>query len=94
MVPVKIHQVVIGLLVVVRKEESAFEGTVQSLLEAVADYASISLVNKHLFRALQEGADNKQAGEKEKRKAAPGIPTGNGICLAICHNSHRFIAGW
>ena len=67
-VPVKIHQVVIGLLVVVRKEESAFEGKVQSLLEAVADYASISLVNKHLFRALQEGADNKQAGEKKKEE--------------------------
>ena len=65
-VPVKIHQEVIGLLVVVRKADRAFEGTVQSLLEAVADYASISLVNTHLFRALQEGADNAQAGEKKK----------------------------
>jgi DNA-binding response OmpR family regulator len=65
-VPVKIHQEVIGLLVVVRKADRAFEGTVQSLLEAMADYASISLVNTHLFRALQEGADNAQAGEKKK----------------------------
>jgi transcriptional regulator with GAF, ATPase, and Fis domain len=65
-VPVKIHQEVIGLLVVVRKADRAFEGTVQSLLEAVADYASISLVNTHLFRALQEGADNAQVGEKKK----------------------------
>jgi GAF domain-containing protein len=65
-VPVKIHQEVIGLLVVVRKADRAFEGTVQSLLEAVADYASISLVNTHLFRALQEGADNAHAGEKKK----------------------------
>ena len=65
-VPVKIHQEVIGLLVVVRKADRPFEGTVQSLLEAVADYTSISLVNTHLFRALQEGADNKQAGEKKK----------------------------
>jgi DNA-binding response OmpR family regulator len=65
-VPVKIHQEVIGLLVVVRKADRAFEGTVQSLLEAVADYASISLVKTHLFRALQEGADNAQAGEKKK----------------------------
>ena len=64
-VPVKIHQEVIGLLVVVRKADRAFEGTVQSLLEAVADYASISLVNTHLFRALQEGADNAQADEKK-----------------------------
>jgi DNA-binding response OmpR family regulator len=64
-VPVKIHREVIGLLVVVRKADRAFEGTVLSLLEAVADYASISLVNTHLFRALQEGVDSAQAGEKK-----------------------------
>jgi len=72
-VPVKIHQEVLGLLVVVRKTERAFEGTVQSLLEAVADYASISLVNTHLFRALQEGADNAQAGEKKKEQQLQGM---------------------
>jgi hypothetical protein len=38
----------------------------QSLLGAVADYASISLVNARLFRALQESADSAQAGEKKK----------------------------
>ncbi|MGB8215219.1 MAG: response regulator [Anaerolineales bacterium] len=65
-VPVKIHQEVIGLLVVVRKVDRAFEGTVLSLLEAMADYASISLVNTHLFRALQEGVDTAQTGEKKK----------------------------
>ena len=65
-VPVKIHHEVIGLLVAVRKADRAFEGTVQSLLEAMADYASISIVNAHLFRALQEGADTTQAGEKKK----------------------------
>jgi DNA-binding response OmpR family regulator len=65
-VPVKIHHEVIGLLVAVRKADRAIEGTVQSLLEAIADYASISIVNAHLFRALQEGADSAQAGEKKK----------------------------
>jgi DNA-binding response OmpR family regulator len=65
-VPVKIHQEVIGLLVVVRKADRAFEGTVQSLLEAIADYASISIVNAHLFRALQEGTDTAQASERKK----------------------------
>jgi DNA-binding response OmpR family regulator len=65
-VPVKIHQEVIGLLVVVRKADRAFEGIVQSLLEAIADYASISIVNTHLFRALQEGVDSAQAGDKIK----------------------------
>ncbi len=65
-VPVKIHQEVIGLLVVVRKADRAFEGTVQSLLEAMADYASISIVNSHLFRALQDGVGTAQADEKKK----------------------------
>jgi hypothetical protein len=32
----------------------------------MADYASISIVNTHLFRALQEGAGNAQACEKRK----------------------------
>ena len=65
-VPIKVQQEVIGLLVVVRKTDQAFAGTMQSLLEAVADYASISLVNAHLFRALQDGADTVQATEKKK----------------------------
>lgn len=65
-VPVKIQQEVIGLLVVVRKADRAFEGTVQSLLEAMADYASISIVNTHLFHALQGGVGIAQADEKKK----------------------------
>ena len=64
-VPVKFQQEVIGLLVVVRKADRPFESTVQSLIEALADYASISLVNSHLFRALREGADSAEAGEKK-----------------------------
>ncbi len=51
-VPIKIQKEVIGMLVVVRKENRPFEKTEQALLEAVADYASISLVNARLFRAL------------------------------------------
>ena len=65
-VPIKIQQEVIGLLVVVRKTDQPFESTMQSLLGAVADYASISLVNARLFRALKENADSARAGEKNK----------------------------
>lgn len=65
-VPVKIQKEVIGLLVVVRKGDIPFEKNMQSLLEAVADYASVSMVNARLFRALQETADVAQAGEKKK----------------------------
>jgi DNA-binding response OmpR family regulator len=64
--PVKIQQEVIGLLVVVRKAERIFEDTVQSLLEAIADYTSISIVNNHLFRALQTGTGSPQAMDKKK----------------------------
>jgi DNA-binding response OmpR family regulator len=63
--PIKIQHEVIGLLVVVRKINQPFDGTTQSLLGAVADYASISLVNARLFRALQDNADKAQAGEKK-----------------------------
>jgi len=65
-VPVKVQQEVIGLLVLVRKADVVFDRNMQTLLEAVADYASVSLVNARLFRALKESADSAQAGEKVK----------------------------
>jgi DNA-binding response OmpR family regulator len=63
-VPIKMDSRVVGLLVIVRKENTPIEKGTQSLLEAVADYASISLVNAHLFRALKGTADAARAGEK------------------------------
>ena len=72
-VPVKIQQDVIGLLVMVRKADRPFDKNMQSLLEAVADYASISLVNARLFRALQESADSAQAGEKRQLEQLHGL---------------------
>ena len=53
-VPIKIKNEVVGLLVVVRKSEQQFSKSSQALLEAVADYASIAIVNARLFRALTE----------------------------------------
>jgi DNA-binding response OmpR family regulator len=67
-VPVKIRNEVIGLLVVVRKQERPFERNTLTLLEAVADYASISLVNARLFRALEEATDSARDREKSKEK--------------------------
>lgn len=55
-VPVKVGSEVVGLMVVVRKEAKPFNPSSQTLLEAVADYASIALVNARLFRALEERA--------------------------------------
>lgn len=53
-VPIKIQAQVFGLLIVLRKAHRPFKASSQALLEAVADYASISLVNARLFRALEE----------------------------------------
>lgn len=59
-VPIKIKDEVVGLLVVLREKPRPFSGSNQNLLEAVADYASISLVNARLFRALEDRARSLQ----------------------------------
>ena len=71
--PIKAKNEVIGLLVVVRKREKSFERVDQSLLEAVGDYASISLVNSRLFRALKQTADASRAGEKRQNDILKGL---------------------
>ncbi len=65
-VPIKAQNEVIGLLAMVRKADRPFDQSVQSLLEALADYASISLVNAQLFRALAQTADVAQKGETRR----------------------------
>jgi signal transduction histidine kinase/DNA-binding response OmpR family regulator len=56
LIPIKIQKEVIGLITVIRKQQSSFNKNDQTLLEAVADYVSISLVNARLFNALEERA--------------------------------------
>ncbi len=65
-VPIKVQKEVIGMLVVVRKEARPFEKMEQTLLEAVADYASISLVNARLFRALNRSEQASKDGERRQ----------------------------
>lgn len=72
-VPIKIHLEVIGMLVVVRKEEKTFTKTEQTLLEAVADYASISLVNARLFRALNESVNSAKEAQKRQNHILESI---------------------
>jgi DNA-binding response OmpR family regulator len=68
-VPIKVQSEVIGMLIVVRKEARPFNKTEQTLLEAVSDYASISLVNARLFRALNDAVQASR-DESEKRQSA------------------------
>ncbi|RPI92241.1 MAG: response regulator [Chloroflexi bacterium] len=67
-IPIKVQKEVIGMLVVVRKEARPFEKPEQTLLEAVADYASISLVNARLFRVVNNSVQASR--EVEKRQNA------------------------
>ncbi|OGO28058.1 MAG: hypothetical protein A2Z16_04170 [Chloroflexi bacterium RBG_16_54_18] len=71
--PVKVNSEVVGLLTVLRKAALPFGANSQALLSAVVDYASISIVNAHLFKALEERtrrlqqtAEAAQAEERNK----------------------------
>lgn len=81
-VPVKLKKEVVGLLVVLRKAPQPFSLSNRTLLEAVADYASISLVNVSLFRAveerarsLQQSAEAAQASERKKDAVIKSVQT-------------------
>jgi GAF domain-containing protein len=65
-VPIKIQREVIGVFVVVRQDERPFETTEQALLEAISDYASMSLLNARLFRALNNSTQASKEGEKRQ----------------------------
>lgn len=64
--PLKVQNEVIGLLVVIRKADREIDKTVQSLLEAVADFASISLVSARLFRAVEETTEGAKFNERSR----------------------------
>jgi GAF domain-containing protein len=72
-IPIKIQSEVIGLLIVVRRKDRQMTRDTQVLLEAMADYASISLVNARLFRALAQTAENARAGETQRYAALESV---------------------
>lgn len=72
-IPIKIQSEVIGLLIVARKNDREISRDSQTLLEAMADFASISLVNAHLFRALQQSAENARNNEKHRYAALESV---------------------
>lgn len=78
--PLKAQKKVIGLLVMLRKNANPFGASEQHLVDALADYASISLVNARLFRAVEERARSLQSmaetaliGEKVKNEILLGV---------------------
>ena len=65
-IPIKVRNEVIGLLIVVRKVDREISREEQTLLEAVSDFASTALVNASLFRALEQAAESARTGEKRQ----------------------------
>jgi two-component system NtrC family sensor kinase len=53
-VPILAQSQAIGLLVMMRKKSQPFNESQHSLLEAIADYASVALDNARLFLAVEE----------------------------------------
>lgn len=51
--PVRVHEQVIGILVVVRRADREFDRNTAAALEALADFAGISLVYDRLFKAVE-----------------------------------------
>ena len=72
-IPIKVQHESIGLMTLVRKAEKPFAESEQTLAGAIADYASISLVNSRLFRALAHNVDAAQAGEKHKNETLQSL---------------------
>jgi signal transduction histidine kinase len=82
-VPIKVQKQSIGLLTVMRQSAKSFTTSEQSLLEATADYASISIVNARLFhsleeriRALDDLEENSVAADKVRAEVLQGLSHG------------------
>ncbi len=65
-VPLKVRNEVIGLLVIVRKADREIEPMIQNLLQAIADFASISIVHARLFRAIDESGEAFRLNEQSR----------------------------
>ena len=72
-IPIKVQNEAIGLMCLVRKSAKPFGDGEQTLAGAIADYASISLVNSRLFRALAHNVEAAQAGEKHKAETLQNL---------------------
>lgn len=81
----KARRTVIGLLTMVRRQSTAFGASEQHLLEALADYASISLINAHLLRSTDERARSLQALAEN---AQIGGRINNDILLGVKNELH------
>jgi two-component system NtrC family sensor kinase len=80
--PIKVRDQAIGVVCVARQEPRPFLDREQAMLEAVADYASISLVNARLFQALESRARRLQQVVDQ---------THGGVRLAVLDNVRQSV---
>lgn len=105
-VPVKIRKEVIGLLVVMRKQPIPFTSDNITLVEAIADYASISLANARLFQSLEERsqkllveAHNSRTSQQNidelllavKQRVQPSLSSSINLISGLLSDSHLMI---
>ncbi len=64
--PMKVRNEVIGLLVVIRNADREIEKPTLALLEAVTDFATVSLVNARLFRAVEETVEAARVNDRSR----------------------------
>jgi transcriptional regulator with GAF, ATPase, and Fis domain len=65
--PITVHSEPVGVIGVARENNGEFEEREEAMLAAVADYASISLVNARLYRALATRAQKLEQVLDERR---------------------------
>lgn len=87
--PIKVRDQPIGVICVARQEHRPFSERSQAMLEAVADYASISLVNARLFQALEDRARRLQ---KAIEDAQAGVPASSEL-MGLLDRRLRHIQG-
>ena len=87
-VPIKAKDQVMGVIAVGNKSGKPFAERDQAMLSAVADYASIALVNARLFQALEERARTLQQSYD-----ALAIASSDQKALAVLQNTARELGG-
>ena len=80
-IPVRVKNQAIGLITLIRKAEKPFTSGERALAEAISDYASISLVNTQLFRALGKNVETarEKNGQMEKLQKLIGAETARAL---------------
>ena len=69
MLPVKVQDQVAAILVVVRSADREFDRNTAAMLEALADFAAISLVHDRLLKAV-EGAETAARRNEQAHRAS------------------------